>query len=64
LEEIMTMLRLAIVFLVIAFVAALFGYGGMASYSFEGAKIVFFIFLVLAILSFAGGAFRRRPYGG
>jgi uncharacterized membrane protein YtjA (UPF0391 family) len=54
------MLRLAIVFLVIALVAAFLGYGGVANYSYEGAKVVFFIFLVLALLSFAGGWHRRR----
>ena len=53
------MLRFAIVFLVIALVAALFGFGAVASYSWEGAKILFFIFLVLAVLSFLGGTFRR-----
>jgi uncharacterized membrane protein YtjA (UPF0391 family) len=55
------MLRLAIVFLVIALIAALFGFGGVASYSWEGAKIIFFVFIVLAVLSFAGGAMRRPP---
>jgi len=54
------MLRLAIVFLVIALIAAFLGFGGMASYSWEGAKILFFIFIVLAVLSFLGGTFRRR----
>jgi len=56
------MLRLAIVFLVIALLAAFFGFGGVASYSWEGAKILFFIFLVLAVLSFLGGAFRQRSF--
>jgi uncharacterized membrane protein YtjA (UPF0391 family) len=54
------MLRLAIVFLVVAMIAALFGFGGIEHYSWEGAKILFFIFLVLAVLSFLGGAFRGR----
>jgi uncharacterized membrane protein YtjA (UPF0391 family) len=53
------MLRFAIVFLVIALLAAFFGYGGVAAYSWEGARIFFFIFLVLAVLSFLGG-WRRR----
>ncbi len=52
------MLRLAIVFLVIALIAALFGFGGVASYSWEGAKILFFVFIVLAVLSFLGHGFR------
>jgi uncharacterized membrane protein YtjA (UPF0391 family) len=59
----MSLLRLAILFLVIALVAAFCGYGGVASYSFEGAKIVFFIFLILAVLAFVGHG-RRRPFWG
>jgi uncharacterized membrane protein YtjA (UPF0391 family) len=55
------MLQLAIGLLVIALIAALLGFGGMAG-SFVGlAKIVFFVFLVLAVVSFlAGGVFRRQ----
>jgi uncharacterized membrane protein YtjA (UPF0391 family) len=55
------MVRLAILFLVIALVAALFGFGLMADYSFAAAKVVFFVFLVLAVLSFLGGAIRPPP---
>lgn len=54
------MLRLAVGFLIVALIAAAFGFGGVASYSWEGAKIIFFIFLVLALLSFVGGAYKRR----
>ena len=53
------MLRFAIVFLVIALLAAFFGFGGVAAYSWEGARIFFFIFLVLAVLAFLGGWSRR-----
>ena len=54
------MLQLAIAFLVIALIAALLGFGGIAG-SFMGvAKILFIVFLVLAILSFFGGGMRRR----
>ncbi len=58
------MLRVAIVFLVIALIAAFLGYGGVANYSYEGAKIVFVVFLILAVLSFLGHGFRRRPFWG
>jgi len=52
------MLQWAIVFLVIALVAAFLGFGGLAG-SFVGlAKILFFVFLIIAVLSFFGG--RRR----
>jgi uncharacterized membrane protein YtjA (UPF0391 family) len=49
------MLRLAIVFLVIALVAGLFGFVGVAQLSWEGAKILFFVFIVLAVLSLIVG---------
>jgi uncharacterized membrane protein YtjA (UPF0391 family) len=53
------MLRLAVIFLVIALIAALFGFGIVANFSIEAAKILFFVFIVLAILSFLGGVVRR-----
>lgn len=53
------MLRLAITFLVVALIAAFLGYGGVANYSWEGARILFFIFIVLALLSFVGRMFRK-----
>lgn len=49
------MLNLAITCLVIALIAALLGFGGIAG-SFVGiAKILFFVFLVLAVLAFFFG---------
>jgi uncharacterized membrane protein YtjA (UPF0391 family) len=55
------MMRYVVVFLVLALIAALFGYGGMGSYSWEGAKTFFYIFLVLAgiTLLFGSGLLRR-----
>jgi uncharacterized membrane protein YtjA (UPF0391 family) len=61
LKEDLIMLRLAILFLVIALIAALFGFGGVVSVGVEAAKICFFIFIVLAVLAFLGGAFRAPP---
>ena len=58
------MLRLAIMFLVIALIAAFLGFGGVASLSWAGARILFFIFLVLAVLSFVGHGFGRRGIPG
>ncbi len=52
------MLRLALTFVVIALIAALLGFGFIASLSFEAARIMFFIFLVLAVLFFLGGRWR------
>jgi uncharacterized membrane protein YtjA (UPF0391 family) len=57
------MLRLAVLFLVIALIAAFLGFGGVASLSWAGAKILFLIFLVLAVLSYFGGTYyHRRQY--
>ena len=54
------MLRLALIFLIVALVAAVLGFGLIASFTFEAAKILFFVFLVLAVISFIAGAFRGR----
>jgi uncharacterized membrane protein YtjA (UPF0391 family) len=56
------MLRLAVVFLVIALIAAFLGFGGVANLSWAGAKILFVIFLVLAVLSFFGHGVRTRRF--
>ena len=53
------MLRWAIVFLVIALIASLFGFGFVSSMSYDAAKILFFIFIVLAVLAFLGGVLNR-----
>lgn len=45
------MLRWSAIFLVIALVAALFGFGGIAEGAASIAKTIFFIFLVLVIVS-------------
>ena len=55
-----SLIGLAVLFLVIALVAALSGFGAVESIAWGGAKIFFFIFLVLAVLSFVGGFFGRR----
>ncbi|MGE5469815.1 MAG: DUF1328 domain-containing protein [Bacteroidota bacterium] len=53
------MLYYAAVFLVIALIAALFGFGGIAASAVGIAKILFYIFLVLAVVSLAAGLLRR-----
>jgi uncharacterized membrane protein YtjA (UPF0391 family) len=55
------MLRAALAFLVIALIAAIFGFGGVYAAATDIAKILFFVFIVLAILSFLGGSFRSPP---
>ena len=49
------MLHYAIVFLVIALVAAVLGFGGLAGTAIGIAKILFFVFLVLWLVSFLMG---------
>ena len=46
------MLRFAVIFLVIAFVAAVFGFGGIAAGAVDIAKILFFVFIVIAVITF------------
>jgi uncharacterized membrane protein YtjA (UPF0391 family) len=55
------MLRWALVFLVVALIAAAFGFFPLAGVSMDAAKILFFVFIVLAVLSFIGGSFRTPP---
>ena len=45
------MLTCVVVFLVIAIVAAIFGFGGIVAAAVDIAKIIFFIFIVLFIIS-------------
>ena len=57
------MLRIAILFLVIALIAALFGFTPVAGVAYDAAKILFFVFIVLAVLSLLGHGYwgRRLP---
>lgn len=56
------MLYYAAVFLVIALVAALFGFGGVAAGASGIAQILFFIFLIGFVVSLVFGLARlRRP---
>lgn len=54
------MLSWAVTFLVIALIAALLGFGGIAGLSIELAKIVFFVAIVLFAISAIAGLMRRR----
>jgi len=55
------MLQYAAVFFVIALIAAIFGFTGIAVGAAEIAKVLFFIFLVLFVTSLLVGMFRRSP---
>ncbi len=54
-----SMLRWAIVFFIVALVAAVFGFLGIATAAVGIARILFFLFLVLFLLSLVGGLMRR-----
>ena len=54
------MLYYAAMFFVIAVVAAIFGFGGIAAGAVEIAKILFFIFLILFIGSLIWGLMNRN----
>lgn len=49
------MLRLALFFLVVSIIAAIFGFGGIASASAEIAKILFFIAIVIFVVLLIAG---------
>lgn len=54
------LLHWAVIFLVVAIVAALLGFGGVAGTAMEGAKIVFWVAIVIAVISFIASALRKR----
>ena len=58
-EQEENMLRWALGFFVIAIIAAIFGFGGIAVAAAGIAKILFFLFLVLFLLTLVGGLVRR-----
>ncbi|MHB1198682.1 MAG: DUF1328 domain-containing protein [Polaromonas sp.] len=54
------MLHYSVVFLVIALIAAVFGFGGIAAGAVEIAKVLFFIFIIMAIVGFLLSVFRKN----
>jgi uncharacterized membrane protein YtjA (UPF0391 family) len=54
------MLQYAAIFFVIALVAALFGFGGIAAGATEIAKILFFVFLLVTVVTLIMGLIRRK----
>ena len=46
------MLHYAVVFLVVALIAAIFGFGGIAAGAVEIAKILFFSVAIMAVVTF------------
>ncbi|MCI0458743.1 MAG: DUF1328 domain-containing protein [Gemmataceae bacterium] len=54
------MLRLALIFLMVALMTGLLGFGLVAGLAFEAARILFVVFLVLAVLVVVFG-YRAMP---
>ena len=53
------LLHWAVVFLVVALVAALLGFGGVAGTAMEGARLLFWVALVFLLVSLVFGLLRR-----
>ena len=54
------MLGWALTFLVVALIAALLGFGGIAGTAIGIAKIIFFVAIILFLVSVVAGAVRGR----
>ena len=54
------MLHYALMFFIVALVAALFGFGGLAAGAASIAQLLFFVFIVMALASFVLGLLRKR----
>ena len=53
------LLHWAIIFLVIALVAGVLGFGGLAGTAMDGARILFYVAIVLLVISLIFGFMRR-----
>ena len=53
------LLHWAVVFVVVALVAALLGFGGVAGTAMEGARLLFWVALVFLVVSLVFGLLRR-----
>ena len=54
------MLYYSVIFLVIALIAAVFGFGGIAAGAVSIAKILFVIFAIMAVVSFVMSLMRKN----
>ncbi len=53
------LLHYAVVFLVVALAAAALGFGGVAGTAMEGARILFWVAIILFVISLVAGLVRR-----
>jgi uncharacterized membrane protein YtjA (UPF0391 family) len=59
-EESFAMLGWALTFLIVALIAAVLGFGGIAGFAVEIAKIIFFVAIILFLISAVVGLVRGR----
>jgi uncharacterized membrane protein YtjA (UPF0391 family) len=55
----MPVLELVVTLLIVGLIAAVLGFGGIAGASFAMAKVIFFIVLVVLLISIVFGTMRR-----
>jgi len=53
------LLHYALVFLVIALIAAAVGFGGVAGFAMEAAQLLFWVFIILFVVSLIASILRR-----
>ena len=53
------LLHYALVFLVVALIAAAVGFGGVAGVAMEGARLLFWVFIILFLVSLVASVVRR-----
>jgi len=54
------MLRYAVIFFIIAIIAGIFGFGGIAAGATEIAKVLFWIFVVIFVVSMVFGMLNKK----
>jgi len=54
-----SLLYYALVFLVVALIAAAVGFGGVAGFAMEAAQLLFWVFIILFVVSLVAGLVRR-----
>lgn len=60
----LAMLYWSATFFIIALISAVFGFGGLAAGAADIAKVLFFLFIVLFVISFLVSLFSRGRRGG
>ncbi len=53
------LLHWALIFLIVAIIAGVLGFGGVAGTAMEGARLLFWVAIVLLVLSLIFGVLRR-----